>query len=221
MKTWDNSFSIDPAAWEQVAGLGGPACELLAVALAHRQRELLAARLTAAGIGARTESAHGGRFPLLMVYDPADEQPGVWADEAEARRLIDIVRNLPPAEAWARWSPTVAPLAPAPYTAAEARTDAAHQRAEIQRRLDAGEIDAESAALMSPSDDDLLVYSDAYIGLAEAAEICGLTASRLAHMAQDGLIPARKLGRDWFIRRDDAAKIVRRAPGPRKSAGGA
>lgn len=56
-----------------------------------------------------------------------------------------------------------------------------------------------------------------YITTTEAAEELGVTAGRVRAMIAAGHLPARKIGRDWAIRRRDLDRVRERKTGrPRK-----
>lgn len=56
------------------------------------------------------------------------------------------------------------------------------------------------------------------IGTAEAARRLGVTADRVRALIKAERLPAKKLGRDWFIEPEDLALVKNRKPGrPRKS----
>lgn len=46
---------------------------------------------------------------------------------------------------------------------------------------------------------------------AEAAKELDLTPMRVRQLCQSGILPARKIGRDWLIRRGDLPKAAKRA----------
>jgi len=55
------------------------------------------------------------------------------------------------------------------------------------------------------------------IGTAVAAERLGVSADRVRALIKAGRLPAKKLGRDWFIDPKDLARVKDRKPGrPRK-----
>jgi hypothetical protein len=97
----------------------------------------------------------------LLVYDPApNSAEAEWANLEECRRLLDTLRNLPPAAAFARWRVKVAPLAKREYTRNDARRDILAERAELRRRYDANEIDGEMF-------NDMMKASGSYMDLVE------------------------------------------------------
>jgi hypothetical protein len=105
-----------------VADMNRYALDGLEAAVLARRLEIAAGELRARGIPVLTrvpDSARG--FGYLMVLAPnylsafSEEErrtipPNVLADAAEARHLLDYLRELPPVEAYRRWHRTVAPL---------------------------------------------------------------------------------------------------------------
>jgi excisionase family DNA binding protein len=47
----------------------------------------------------------------------------------------------------------------------------------------------------------------------EAADILGVTSSRVRQLCAEGALPCQKLGRDWFVKRSDVVKFSRLPPG--------
>lgn len=105
-----------------VADMGRYELDGLETAVHARRLELAAAELRARGVPVLTRlPEHDGVFGYLLVLAPnyllafSEEErrsvpPNVLADAAEARHLLDFLRELPPAEAYRRWHRTVAPL---------------------------------------------------------------------------------------------------------------
>jgi excisionase family DNA binding protein len=57
-----------------------------------------------------------------------------------------------------------------------------------------------------------------FVTTKRAAEILGISDSRMRQLILAGRLPAKKIGRDWLIREKDLAKMFGRRPGrPRKS----
>jgi len=107
----------------------------------------MAGRLEHAGFQTQT-SYEDSRFNLILVYAPDScNLRNEFASLGEAQRLLDTVHNLPPAEAYARWLPKVAPLVQEPYNEDIARQDAREARKRLQQQYQAGEIDAETLRL--------------------------------------------------------------------------
>lgn len=130
---------------ERVQDLNSHTLDDLEEAILIRRLELMAERLQAHGFivcRARLRREGNTYFRYLSVGHESADAPAEWATLAECRRLIDTVRNLPAAEAFARWAPTVTPLEQEAYTREEAARDTREARRELQRQLDAGEIDA-------------------------------------------------------------------------------
>lgn len=50
----------------------------------------------------------------------------------------------------------------------------------------------------------------------EAADLMGITPRRVRALISAGRLPAKKVGRDWQIRRSDARTLERRPGRPRK-----
>lgn len=92
-----------------VANMKSVELDILEEQIHIRRMELMAARLRAAGFGARTEGADH-QFRYLCVYPSPEDVPGEWATLEECRRLLDTVANLPPKEAFARWRTKIEPL---------------------------------------------------------------------------------------------------------------
>lgn len=127
-----------------VADMPAQDLDELETAIHARRLQLMAARLEANGFTAR--AGHGDTlFNAILAGLPA-QMPGVWATLAECRRLLDTVRNLPPAEAFARWRQKIQPAAVEPYTEGQAKADVRRERAELHRRYAAGEIDGQQFA---------------------------------------------------------------------------
>jgi excisionase family DNA binding protein len=60
----------------------------------------------------------------------------------------------------------------------------------------------------------------ARVGTKQAAEVLGVSVRRVQAMIKQGLLPAKKLGRDWFINQTDLERVraTHRKPGrPRKA----
>lgn len=141
-----------------VADMPAQDLDELETAIHARRLQLMAARLEANGFTAR--AGHGDTlFNAILAGLPA-QMPGVWATLAECRRLLDTVRNLPPAEAFARWRQKIQPAAVEPYTEGQARADVRRERADLRRRYEAGEIDSGMYA-------DLYKAARTYLDLAE------------------------------------------------------
>lgn len=139
MKTVTDVY-VGPAALAIVADMPAQDLDELETAIHARRLQLMAARLEANGFTAR--AGHGDTlFNAILAGLPA-QMPGVWATLAECRRLLDTVRNLPPAEAFARWRQKIQPAAVEPYTEGQARADVRRERAELRRRHEDGEIDS-------------------------------------------------------------------------------
>lgn len=142
----DVALVFDESKFEIVKELRSQDLDWLESALLARRNEIMAARLEKRGLQTRTKaelSGHTIYFRYILVYDPAGGAPAEWATLEEARRLLDTVRELKPAEAFARWQPKVTPLEHEPYTRDEALRDMQAERAEAKRLYEAGELDAE------------------------------------------------------------------------------
>lgn len=116
---------------DTVAALGRWQIEDLELAIYLRRLHMAADELTGRGFAARVVPMPGEPdkgtvhvFNMVLVGPPAgaESELAEWADLAQCRRLIDIVANMPPAEAFDRWVQGL-PL-PEPYTQWDARRDA-------------------------------------------------------------------------------------------------
>jgi excisionase family DNA binding protein len=47
----------------------------------------------------------------------------------------------------------------------------------------------------------------------EAADILGVTSSRVRQLCAEGALPCQKLGRDWFLKRSDVKAFAKLPPG--------
>ncbi len=107
---------VDPAFMKWLGGMSRYQLDDLAEAVQIARLECFAADLRQRGISATTHgAADDERLAYICVYAPGDNDLDVpssmFADEDEARHLLDFVRNLSPAEAYRRWYPTVKPPA--------------------------------------------------------------------------------------------------------------
>lgn len=105
-----------------VADMNRYELEELEAAVHVRRLELAAGELRARGIPVLTRLPDSARvFGYLLVLAPnylsafSEEErrtipPNVLADAADARHLLDYLRELPPEEAYRRWHRTVTPL---------------------------------------------------------------------------------------------------------------
>ena len=130
-----------------VANLSPMDLDDLETAITGRRNEIMAEQIRRAGIPASAGNPQVS-FRYVLVHDPAGQHPGVWADLAECRRLLDTVANLPPAEAFARWAKKVEPLqTPEPPSEAELKHQIRAERARLQERYQSGEISADDLRL--------------------------------------------------------------------------
>jgi hypothetical protein len=125
-----------------------------------RRLQLMANRLRTNGFGARTSGINDQQFRYICVYSPDESQMGEWATVEECRRLIDTAHNLPADEAFARWRIRIEPMPDRPYTHADAIADMKRERAEAQRRYQAGEINAEDLRLIWAAARDYLDFAE-------------------------------------------------------------
>jgi excisionase family DNA binding protein len=51
-----------------------------------------------------------------------------------------------------------------------------------------------------------------YLSTAEVAKLLKVTDSRVRHLIRDGVLPAKKWGRDWWILEGDLDAYLRRPP---------
>lgn len=136
-----------------VASLGSIDLDDLADAIHLRKIELMANELRGKGFAVRTEFRATGDEPArklnyLLIDNPGDG-PNEYATLGEARRLLDTVANLSPAEAFNRWAERIEPWDQGrPYTRVEAIQDMRRERAELRQKYDAGEIDGEMFRIM-------------------------------------------------------------------------
>jgi hypothetical protein len=155
----DVALVFDESKFEIVKDMRSQDLDWLASSLLARRNEIMAARLEKRGLQTRTKAELGEHtiyFRYILVYDPTGESPAEWATLEEARILLDTVRELEPAEAFARWQPKVTPLEREPYTRDEALRDMQAERAEAKRLYEAGELDAEMYQLFHSGARDYL-----------------------------------------------------------------
>lgn len=69
-------------------------------------------------------------------------ESGVWATLRECRSLLDSLRDLPIADAYARWQVKIEPFDPT-YTREQAIADTHASRDKLKQQLDSGKIDAQ------------------------------------------------------------------------------
>ena len=148
-----------------VASLDAIDLDDLADAIHIRRIELMAKELRSRGFAVRTEFRAVGNEPpwklnYLLIDNPGDG-PNEYATLEEARRLLDTVTNLPPAEAFKRWAERIEPWDQGrPYTRAEAFQDMRRERAELRQKYDAGEIDGEMFKIMWSQAGDYLTLAN-------------------------------------------------------------
>ncbi len=152
MKTFSEIF-LEQKALKIVAEFNAIELEDLERAIALRKNALMVERLKRAGFSAMTEKTFGDgntvRWNLIMVWDPADKNPGEWATIEECRRLLDIAANLPATESFSRWREKVEQIDAQPYTKADALADMRAEVSDAERMYAAGKIDAETLAVMN------------------------------------------------------------------------
>lgn len=156
--------------------------------------ERMARRLNAKGFNTRTHSTDHGdgvhHFNYILVYDPAEKNPGEWATLNEAQRLLDTVANLEPVEAFQRWRDKIESVISEPYTEADARRDMAAERAMAQTDYQARRGTVEDLAIAHIASRDFLDYvetvPDDLITQAQAAQLGAPSVQAINNAIRDG-----------------------------------
>jgi excisionase family DNA binding protein len=60
-----------------------------------------------------------------------------------------------------------------------------------------------------------LLQTDEFMGTAEAAKLLKMTQQGIRNLIAEGLLPAKRLGRDYMLMRADVLKVPKRKRGPK------
>ena len=195
--------------------------EELEKAVHLRKLQLAVKELAGRGFAARVVYTPGEDSPhcteafnMLLIQPPegAESELNEWANLGEIGRLIDIVANLPPAEAFDRWAQGL-PL-PEPYTRHDAERDRRAELADARRRYQDGSDNAEDhqlavraaadyADMAEPADRNEHLRT-----IPQLAQEWGVSVRRAqAHVKHlhTRLNVGRKLGNIWVLSEAEAA----------------
>lgn len=128
-----------------VEGLCEQDLDFLADAIQIQQHKIMQRKLQRAGIGTKIKLEQENFtywFSYILVYNP-NHGDCIFANLAECQRLLDTVHNLPPVEAYVRWSKKVVPIESPTYAYNDAIRDVREERLWLKQQYTQGEIDSQ------------------------------------------------------------------------------